>query len=74
MENENLKTEVTSKGHLAAVDTAYEVGMLLKAQGDLLRGWQEVQHAQLSPESVAGLGDLLKELGERLCNAVLPES
>lgn len=50
-------------------DQVTPVGMILKSQGAILRGWEEVKHSQLSHEDVAGLGDLLQELGERLCKA-----
>lgn len=49
-------------------DEAYRVGLILKSQGDLLRAWGDAKGSVLSSESVAGLGDLLRDLGERLCS------
>jgi hypothetical protein len=53
------------------------IAAILKSQGNILRLFEEVEHGQMSSEAVAGLGDLLLELGERLdkaANAILTKA
>lgn len=64
--NENSRSK---HYHLNLADKVIPIGMMLKSQGAILRGWGEVKDAQLSPDDVAALGDLLQELGQRICEA-----